>query len=127
MGRSVSYPSGAVVAFSSIDTEDEFEFEDAVEDFQEQVLDMFPSTHAENGWLGREDRILVANSHCHFGVSEYCGLVAYWVVPRGDAEHPELAERWFNQIARRFQRRFETLNKIGTASNGESFFQEIAA
>ena len=90
MGRSVSYPSGAHVAFALWDAgwiededdpdtrhfdqlaaQDDWDF--IVEDFREQVLALYPSTWTASGWIGREDRIVAMNRYARFGISEYCG------------------------------------------------------
>lgn len=129
MGRSVSYPSDAVVAFSSWDNEDgSFWFdEEVIQPFADQVKRLFPSAESCNEWIGREDHAIMSNAHVYFGVSEYCGLVAYWAVVRGDCERPELAEQWLGSIEAKFQKNFGSLEMIVRASNGEAFFRSIAA
>lgn len=133
MGRSVSYPRNAIVAFTHLeasddqDVVDEWAFDDLVEDLQQYAPTLWKSLDTCDRWIGREDRALLVNRHAYIGISEYCGLVAYWLVVREDTEQPGLAERWVAQAAPRFLKTFGTLNKIGTASNGESFFQQKAA
>src|SRR3546814_8480393 len=88
MGRSVSYPSGAIVAFTVLDVENdgdwEFEYEWLREDLRERAANAFPSLIPHDGWRGREDRILMRNSYADFGLSVYGGLVAVWIVERDD-------------------------------------------
>ncbi|WP_176598788.1 hypothetical protein [Sphingobium sp. 15-1] len=146
MGRSVSYPSGAHVAYAQWDAgwiaddddpasghvdelvaQDDWQF--IVEDFREQILVHYPSAWIANGWIGREDRTVAMNRYATFGISEYCGCIAYWVVLREDidADHQGLAERWFDRIAAKFEQRFATLVRLGTFSNGEAIYRRIAA
>ncbi len=126
MGRSVSTPCGtAAVAFA--DTQfDEFDWE-VVEPFTEDVLTRYPSAYAHDGWAGREDRIVARNAFAEFGVSEYCGLVAYWVRPRPDLDRSDLADHWCAKIAHGFEEHFGSLRCLGHASNGEAFFERRAA
>lgn len=130
MGRSVSYPSGALVAFTHIEDDmDYHDFQDMLESEREYAISLWPSLYEADHWRGREDHVIATNSLVEFGISEYCGLVAYWLVPREDLE-PSLeafAQRWIDQVAPRFLRTFGTLRKIGTFSNGEAVFERIAA
>ena len=88
MGRSVSYPSGAIVAFTVLEVEAEddweFEYEWLRNDLCERAAKAFPSLIPHDGWRGREDRILMRNAYADFGVSVYGGLVAVWIVERDD-------------------------------------------
>ena len=121
MARSVSTPSGAVqTAFASFDG-DACDFTDAIEHLQGVAQHRMPSLCRCDHWLGREDRAVLENSHAYIGVSEYCGLVSVWVVPKDGA----MADHWCSQInlqplAACFG---QTLRKQGSFSNGEAFFQ----
>lgn len=145
MGRSVSYPYGAHVAYAEwdqgrIDDENDSgtaHYDDSearqdwdciVDSFRDAVLTHYPSTWSVDDWIGREDRVVARNAYACFGLSEYCGCIAYWVVLRGrvDAGREGLAERWFSQIERSFEKRFATLERLGTLSNGETVFRVIA-
>jgi hypothetical protein len=70
MGRSVSYPSGAIVAFTVLEVESdddwEFEYEWLREDLRERASRAFPSLIPHDAWRGREDRILYAQCLCRF-------------------------------------------------------------
>ena len=73
MGRSVSYPSGALVAFTVLKTENdddwEFEYEWLRDDLSERAAAAFSSLAPHAGWRGREDRILLRNAFADFGVA----------------------------------------------------------
>lgn len=140
MGRSVSYPSGAIVAFTVLEVEDEddweFEYEWLQGDLRERAAAAFPSLQPHDGWRGREDRILMRNMFADFGVSVYGGLIAVWIVERDDASYWDSewrtarsprAQRWLNQIAPRFDALFGTLDCLGHMSNGESIYRNRAA
>lgn len=122
MARSVSYPSGAHVAFAHFDIEDEFDWTYIVEDYVDVLLRDYPSVGTDSGWIGREDRVVASNRHARFGISEYCGLVAYWVLPEEDSN---IASHWVDQIADRFTNAFSSLRKVGTFSNGEAVFEKV--
>lgn len=114
----------------TIERDAEFDWECIVDDFQTHVQNLFPSTSKCDEWLDREDHALMENGHARFGISEYCGLVAYWVVPKDwdgyGADTTPLAERWINSIAPKFTKAFGQYEKLGTASNGESFYRKTA-
>ena len=122
MGRSVSYASGSIaIAYSHIEPEDE-EFDFIIEDRREYGKSLWPSLSNCDEWLDKEDCAILENDHCYIGVSEYCGLVSTWLVPK---EENNLSVAWCNQIKDKFMKSFSTLNKVATASNGESFFERI--
>lgn len=150
MGRSVSYPSGAHVAYSDWEAgwvshdpetdepleegywdEDQahFDWECIVDNFKHTIKVLFPSTWEIDKWVGREDRALMANNYCYFGISEYCGCIAYWVVLRDDLGWTEggRAEHWFKQIEHSFEKAFATMYRIGGFSDGTSVYNRIAA
>ena len=59
MGRSVSYPSGSLVAFTVLEVENEndwdFEYEWLRDDVVERAMRLFPSLQPQDGWRGREE------------------------------------------------------------------------
>lgn len=139
MGRSVSYPSGAVTAFTTFEVEDDegneldlqFEFEWLCGDLIERAAAAFPSLVPYDAWRGREDRILMRNKFADFGVSVYGGLVAIWIAERADVAYwddewrttrSSRAQHWLRQIAPRFDALFGTLNRLGHMSNGEGVY-----
>lgn len=126
MGRSVSVPSGArVVAFDGVDTSEwdehdaHYEWEWIEEDAVSRIRAIAPSMSADEGWEGREDKVLASNGHARFGMSEYCGLISYWLVP----EENGLAEAWCDRISPRFINMFGSLRRLGFMSNGEAVFE----
>jgi hypothetical protein len=140
MGRSVSYPSGAIVAFTLLEVDDEddwdFEYEWLRADLSERAAAAFPSLEAHDGWRGREDRILRRNAFADFGVSVYGGLVAIWVVERDDGAYWDAewrtarsprAQQWLRQIAPRFDALFGDYDCLGHMSNGEGVYRKRAA
>ena len=128
MSRSVSYASGSVaVAYQTLQDQSEDDdfgaeiFDDVIEDIQEYAPTLWPSFEKTDKWLDREDHAILSNRHAYIGISEYCGLVSVWLVPRD--EENNLANQWCASITKKFHKAFGTLNKIGTASNGEAFFE----
>ena len=45
-------------------------------------------------WVDREDLAIAENGHAYFGVSEYCGCAAVWIVAKTDYYGDPLAEAW---------------------------------
>jgi hypothetical protein len=149
MGRSVSTPRDAIVAYYDVsehghgwddendcvdyDNYCEFQAEDDWNHFKEwmveKVKDLFPSMTECKEWVGREDLAIAENQLAYFGVSEYCGCAAVWVVAKEDYygnENP-LAEHWVNKIAKKFHTNFGEYTRVGTFSNGESVYERKAA
>lgn len=139
MGRSVSYPSGAIVAFRTLEIEHEedwdWEYECLVEEVIETARSMFPSLERCDGWRGREDRTPLRNAFADCGISTYCGLVAVWLAERDDSRYWEAAaycprsgraQRWLAQVASRFEKTFGEFRMIGRFSNGEAIFERTS-
>lgn len=135
MGRSVSYPSNStVVTFRHLDLEEQDDaqwiFDDLIDDFRSHLKTLFPSVQDADDWIDREDHVLAENRLARFGMSEYCGLVAYWIVPKdpnpysGDT-NIALADRWIATIADKFVAAFGELSKVGNMSNGEGVYRRI--
>ena len=148
MGRSVSYPSGAIVAYVALegikDEESgevrEYDSEDfsfAVEDMQEYLPSLYPSLKACDNWVGREDQALLENDHCYVGVSEYCGLVAAWVLPKEDDSYSSdhymtgLSANWCKQVGDKLAKAVagcfggSQLVSVGRFSHGEQIFNPL--
>jgi len=143
MGRSVSYPSEAVVAFQDVSsfgfTDEDGDLTEAYDEgqgaqdwewFIEQLIEdageIWPSLFESDRWLGNEDHVLMENNHVCFGVSEYCGLVAVWIVVQEVCDYPGLAEHWIEQAKDKFIAKFGELQKIGTFSNGEGVYEKLS-
>lgn len=155
MGRSVSFASGSVAIAYQVPeltyTDDEgvehydesYLWDDYKENLQYQIENIFPSMKPCEVWLDREDLAIMENSHAFIGVSEYCGMVSIWLKPKyanyiwlnseeciPDAiasRHNNAARYWCNQVKDKFMKTFNQYNKMGTASNGCSFYQVEAS
>lgn len=125
MGRSVSVPADAhLVCYKDVSyIDDQWEWEDLIEDIIAQCIDNWPSLETDHKWIGNENHCLVSNNLCTIGISEYCGLSSIWVVPDPSSN---LATAWIDRISNKFESLFGEYNKIGTASNGESFFEKVS-
>lgn len=135
MGRSVSYPNGAVVAFRTLDDTDddqEWAYECLVDEIVDTARIAFPSLEPFAGWRGREDRILLRNAFADCGISTYCGLAAIWLAERDDNRYWEAdcrcprtgrARHWIAQAGPRFVALFGELRMVGRFSNGEAIFE----
>jgi hypothetical protein len=129
MGRSVSYPSDAVTVCFKDATfiEDSLDWDDYVDDIRNVAQANWRSLRECDEWLGREDRAILENDHAYIGISEYCGLVALWIVAKDhDNETYGLSANWAASIERNFHRTFGEYRKVATMSNGEAFYEKVA-
>ena len=82
-----------------------------------------------NYWPEEESHAIVENELCMVVISEYCGLISLGVVALDASLYDDLnalATHWTETNAAPFLReRYSELRKIGTASNGESFYEKI--
>lgn len=136
MGRSVSTPSGAeVVVYSTFECEDaddaQWLWDDEVYNWKYEVKAAFPSLDFCDEWVGwgrSEDHAVLENKIAYIGVSEYCGLVALWVLPKEDVNgNLALGINWANKIKEKFEACCDgwfgtSLVQIGRFSNGEAIF-----
>ena len=139
MSRSVSYPANCTwVLFTHFDQgEDEdtssWEWQEFLGSLRWDLEHTFPSVYFCHKWLDREDHAIAENHFCYFGISEYCGLVAFWCLPKDDdyRDKPELARHWASQIERKcaamLAKHGPQLECIGRASNGEAFYREVSS
>lgn len=109
---------------------DSDDFDMLIDDFRDRLRVMFPSVVEADDWIGREDHVLAENKLARFGMSEYCGLVSYWIVPKesgyySDDQIEPLAKRWVASIADKFVAAFGELTKVGSFSNGEGVYRRI--
>lgn len=145
MGRSVDCPSNALVrAFRTLETgrvadEDDVEmgfelgewieeldaYDMLIEDIQETCKGRWPSLRDADGWIGRENRILLENNLVRVGASMYGNVVCVWIVPHDDDVLAGLAQRWADRAVGDFCKFFAEMNPIARASNGEVMFQRI--
>jgi hypothetical protein len=109
------------VTYNTYDTEDEFGYDDLVEYVRSYFESKYPSLERISEWLDREDRAILENRLVYIGVSEYCGLVSVWVVPKED--YPDLTAKFIKTITPYFEKVGE-LRKVGTFSNGEAVFEK---
>jgi hypothetical protein len=109
---------------------DGWRFDQIVEDFRSHLKHLFPSVEDADDWIGREDHVLAENRLARFGISEYCGLVSYWIVPKesgyySDDQIEPLAKRWIDSISDKIVAAFGELTKVGSFSNGEGVYRRI--
>jgi hypothetical protein len=140
MGRSVSYANGSeVVIYAHVeevyDDEDnydefgtQFAWDCAIENLVDYSTEAFPSLNTCDEWLGREDHAILENKLVYVGVSEYCGLVSVWVVPK-DNEYYALGVASANNMKAKLEQIVQNafgvrLNQIGRFSNGEAVFSK---
>ena len=119
------------------DFEDEFDWEDFIEDIQETCKSLWKSFDDCDKWLGNEDRVLLENSLCYIGVSEYCGCAAIWIASKKeellntghvlDEGTANLCDGFIARIAPRFEKTFGEFVRVGTFSNGESVYKRKSA
>lgn len=127
MSRSVSVPRDAsVVAYTQAPYDESPDvaadlYGEYVADLQRSITTRYPSMRPHNTWHGSENRVVARNDFAMAGVSEYCGLVAVWMVAECE-EYPELAHDWLRRVGPGFEARYGSMRPVGTASNGEQFF-----
>ena len=147
MGRSVSVPSNAVaVAYRSLELEPyendegdivppcdldyEWEYDCMIDNFIHDSQQKWPSLVRCDEWFG-ENHVLLKNDFAYLGVSEYCGLISMWVVPRTndydmyDDPIANLCVNWCDKISSNFEKTFSVLRSIGRMSNGEQVFEKV--
>lgn len=137
MSRSVNYLNDAIhvafvltCEFCGCDEDDEdvsYFFEEELTLLADRLKRRWPSFEPADRWGNRETHIVADNAHAIVGASEYCGLTSVSIAVVENCEHPELAEHWIRSIADDFEEMFGTLRKLGTASNGESFYERKAS
>lgn len=128
MGRSVYVPSeAAVVVYIDVgDVEDEYEFNELIENLKYEIQADFPSLEEAEGYFDREGTVFLANKLIKVGISEYCGLAAVFVVPE---EGNNLAEAFANKIGPKFKKAVAGVagpvyKKVGSFSNGEGVYEK---
>lgn len=160
MGRSVDYLSRAAnVTFLDVssmgmqypynpDTEeydedgeleyDEFmgreDWDNLIGEIQAEFASKYPSLNTSKEWDGRETRIILENTFCEIGISEYCGLASLSIRVNDNLDNygdnkTQLAENWIDQVWDGMLKILDTnfghytrLNKQGSFSNGEGVY-----
>lgn len=151
MGRSVSVPLNAVGVFYKAWTQghedeetgepiadDDFDYWESEwdylvhDDFVGNVLtDLFPSVEPADYWIGTEDHVVAENQLAAFGVSEYCGLAAFWVVVKDNSnwDLPSwtgLAAAWIDKAWPKVEAMYPSrLGLMGRFSNGGAVYKRV--
>ncbi|KKL16608.1 hypothetical protein LCGC14_2493850 [marine sediment metagenome] len=128
MSRSVWTHSDAIeTAFFMMEADGCIDdWEEWVQDVREEFKRKFPSMCTCDYWPEEESHAIVENGHCMVVISEYGGLVSLGVVVPNASFHNAVATHWTETNAAPFLRkRYGELRKVGTMSNGESFFERI--
>lgn len=153
MARSVSYPRGAYVTFAETPVDEAYccacynapedcecsddeqviaersvDWDWIISDHKAVAMRLFASLWEADEWIGREDHVLASNRLVHFGISEYCGLMAIWLVVRDDLEDEgkeALADKWIRSVWPKFEKTFGRYRYAGTFYNGEAVYYRI--
>lgn len=145
MGRSVNYLDNAkLVLYFPFENEDNKDYQidlawsDLIDNLQSAIKIKLPSYDiVDNKWDNNETRIILENTFCYIGISEYCGLVSLSVAPKcfdygySDSKYKEnFAEHHVNKIKNTLVKVLDylgltNLRRVGVASNGESFFEKV--
>ena len=86
----------------------------------------WPSMEEADEWLG-EVHVIAKNAHAVIGVSEYGGMVSISLAPNYDRDtywrdDSGLKAQWLKSVTPKFLTLFGEYEKMGTASNGETFY-----
>lgn len=136
-GTGVNYLNNAEVViyfhleYQENEEDNHFQWEDLREGLISEIIAKLPSYSVEkNKWGNNETRVIVSNNLCDIGLSEYCGCCSLSVAPLNNSYNrsESLAIHHANQIEKTLQKCVDAvigtrMNKIATASNGESFFE----
>lgn len=146
MGRSVSYLNNAEVIiyfptpeYQQVGEEyDEYlgqlAWDDLILNLTYEIKAKLPSYQIEKGkWDGRETKIILSNSLCNIGISEYCGLVSLSVAPidRNYCTEYQYRENFAVHHAKQIEKTLQSivdgltgsrLVRQGTFSNGTGVF-----
>lgn len=100
----------------------------SLEWFVSSVMSRWPSFVSDEREAYREVHVVLSNELVEISVSEYCGLTALCIAPLStaiDAGRVGLAAQFAQQMEERFTEMFGDVRLIGTASNGESFYERM--
>lgn len=135
MGRSVDYLTGAVErSYLSMDSMDEWEWYDFMEDLTNTLESMFPSMDRVERWDGSETRIFLANTMAEVGISEYCGMVSLSIRANQRTDHLTEAfmEAWCSKVWPSVDKMLakhypgSVCVPMGTFSNGETVYRRAS-
>lgn len=102
----VSIAEGSVhVVFSKcIATDECFNlFDYKVEEFQDNLHEVFPTVYPSIRWVGRNDCAIASNKFAFFGVSERDGCVSIWCLPREVKQILKpIRDKWIAAIGKSF-------------------------
>jgi len=100
------------------------DWNDWVEDLTGNLEERFGSLVRCDRWLGEEDHAILENGMAYIGISEYCGLVCLWGVPKGGWGDANWCEQIIPSIEKMLRKCYpsELLVPMGTFSNGEQCF-----
>lgn len=135
MGRSVAvHPNAVQTVYTTYLGEDQWEWNDFVEDVKYTLKQAFPSMQDCSYWEHRECQIILENEMAQVSLSEYCGSASVSLVPiEGEDYYPDEASMnplrayWAETV--NFHKAlspFDQYRRIGTFSNGESVYEKVA-
>jgi len=134
MARSVETISGAeTIYFNSGCLQNEFDWDYIITNLQTELNARYPSllkpdTRTWEEYPYRETLLLVENYHIRVSISGYCGVGVVCLYVSPCSEYPEISRYWLYQNLLGLEKTIkrclpETLNKVGTFSNGESVYK----
>ena len=141
MGRGVNYLDNAEIVlyfhleYYENEEDNYFQWENLKESLIDEIIARLPSYSVEKSkWGNNETRVIVSNNLCDIGLSEYCGCCSLSVAPKkteyynDESYKGSFPKHHARQIEKTLQKCLDAvvgtrMNKIATASNGESFFK----
>lgn len=141
MGRSVDYVNDSeFVVYTHFDIEEGFEddaqwmWDEFKDDLTDTLMAKFPSLSKCDTWNGRECHGFLKNDFGTLYISEYCGLVSLSFKLDEPSYYDEknitgLGARWALGMERTLEAMLgeRALRLMGRASNGEAFYERVAA
>lgn len=142
MSRSVMVPADAeAVLYFYVEPEedDEWFWDDLIANIRGEIRSEDESFTAEEDWIGRECRVIIANQVVRIAISEYCGMCSLAFVPVDEPDETvweplqtvweEFAAEWSNQFADKVAKKLpgigiDLLRRVGAFSNGEVVYEK---
>jgi hypothetical protein len=130
MSRSVSthlYAIQTVFLHLEEDQDQDFEWEDFIEDVKTQITEKFPKFQSCDRWKNREDHIIIESGVAEVSVSAYNGIVAVCLAPLdpGNGLHVTWCRNAKFSEHLNAALKYCALSSMGTFSNGEQAFRPI--